>query len=309
VTALIVYGRPEWRARWSACLHAHLPDLDIRTPENPGNPADITCLLGSIPPEGFAALYPNLRVIFSEGAGVDIILGLRLPPQVMVVRIVDDTLSAMMTEYIVWSVLTLHRNIPAYRASQTAHQWQRIPATLAANRRVGILGLGALGTDAAHALRRFDFTVAGWSRSPRDVDGVACYHGADMLDSFLARTDILVCLLPLTPETRGIIDAELLARLPRGAAFINAARGGHVVQEDLIAALDEGQIAHAILDVTTPEPLPPENPIWAHPGITLTPHVASIATPESASASIAENIRRLEAGSPLLHLADRSRGY
>jgi len=307
--ALMVDGKPEWRDSWAECLRDLLPGFDIRTPAAPGNPDEITCLLSGRPQDGLLDLYPNLQVIFSEGAGVDRVMSLDLPERIVITRVVDDNLNAMMTEYVVWAVLAIHRDAARYREAQAAASWTKQPERLASQRPVGILGLGTLGTDAAIALRSLHFPVAGWSRTPREIPGIACFHGADMLGDFLARSEILVCLLPLTPETRGIIDASLLDRLPRGAGLVNAARGGHVVQADLIAALDRGQISHAVLDVTDPEPLPPDDPLWRRADVTITPHVASITTLRSASISIADNIKRLMAGQPLTHLVDRSRGY
>jgi glyoxylate/hydroxypyruvate reductase A len=171
------------------------------------------------------------------------------------------------------------------------------------------MGLGELGGDAARHLAILGFDTAGWSRSPRQVDGVTCFHGADGLAAFLARTEILICLLPLTDATRGIVNADLLAGLPEGATFINAGRGGHVVEADLLAALDSGQISEATLDVFQTEPLPEDSPLWAHPQVTVTPHIAAFSDPRALVDQVAENIRRDLAGEPLINTVDPERGY
>jgi glyoxylate/hydroxypyruvate reductase A len=179
----------------------------------------------------------------------------------------------------------------------------------AGTRRVGVMGMGALGRAALAQLRQLGFDCAGWNRSRRDEPGVRCYAGAEELPQFLARTDILVCLLPLTPETRGILDGALFDRLPAGASLVNAGRGGHLVEADLLAALERGQLVAAVLDVCEPEPLPPQHPFWQHPRIWLTPHVASMTQPGTAVEAVLENLRRHAAGLPLEGLVDRARGY
>ena len=184
-----------------------------------------------------------------------------------------------------------------------------MPAPDTARRRIGILGLGELGGDAARKLLALGFPVMGWSRRPKDIPGVEGFHGEAGLAAMLARSDILICLLPLTPDTRGVLNARSLGLLPRGAFLLNAARGGHVVQEDLLAALDQGQIAGAALDVFEPEPLPADHPFWAHPKVVLTPHAASITIPRSAAPQVVENIHRARAGRPLINLVDFGAGY
>jgi glyoxylate/hydroxypyruvate reductase A len=214
-----------------------------------------------------------------------------------------------MTEYVVFHVLRYHRRTPELERQQSEARWEQLHHALPWERRVGLLGLGVLGTDAADKLKALRFDVAGWSRTPRNLPGVTCFHGASGLAEFLARTEILVCLLPLTPETRGIINARTLATLPRGACIINAARGGHVVPVDLLAALDSGHVAYATLDVFDEEPLPPSHPFWRHPRITVTPHVASLTHPATALPYIVDNIRRFQRGEPMRNLVDLSRGY
>jgi glyoxylate/hydroxypyruvate reductase A len=197
----------------------------------------------------------------------------------------------------------------AYRAQQEKREWRQLSQKLARERRVGVLGLGVLGADAARVLRELRFDVAGWSRSPKELEGITCFHGSAGLAEFLARTEILVCLLPLTPETTGILNWETLAALPRGACVINAARGGHVDEADLLAELDSGHIAGASLDVFAQEPLDTEHPFWSHPRVIVTPHVASVTHARTAADHIAAQISRFEAGLPLEDVVDRRRGY
>jgi glyoxylate/hydroxypyruvate reductase A len=214
-----------------------------------------------------------------------------------------------MVEYVGWAVLGLHRDMPQYRRQQQRGDWKTIPVMPASGRRVGVLGLGELGRAVLASLRAFGFDCAGWSRSRHAIAGVQCHAGPDELPAFLARTEILVCLLPLTSETRGILNARLFSQLPYGARLVHAGRGQHLVAEDLLVALARGQIAEAVLDVTDPEPLPRLHPFWQHPNITLTPHIASMTQPETAARIVLDNLRRYEAGEPMVGLVDRTRGY
>jgi glyoxylate/hydroxypyruvate reductase A len=248
-------------------------------------------------------------VLFSVGAGVDQFDFSALPPDLTVVRMVEPGLTACMCEYVSWAVLSLHREVPLYLRQQRSSQWKEHPVRPAGTRRVGVMGMGNLGRAALAQLRALGFDCSGWNRSRRDEPGVHCYAGESELGSFLARTDILVCLLPLTSETRGILGQRVFDQLPRGAALVNAARGGHLVQADLLAALERGQLSAAILDVCEPEPLPQGHPFWNHPSIWLTPHVASATQAETAAEALVENLRRYEAGLPLDGVVDRSRGY
>jgi glyoxylate/hydroxypyruvate reductase A len=223
--------------------------------------------------------------------------------------VVDDSLTARMSEFITLHALRIHRQFPLYEAQQLEAAWRKHSHPPIAECTVGIMGMGVLGRDAAAKLRRVGFGIAGWSRTAKDLDGIACYHGAEGLAPFLARTRVLVCLLPLTPLTEGIIDTKLLAGLPEGASFINVARGQHLIDADLIAALDRGHIAGAVLDVFRAEPLAAAHPFWRHPKVTLTPHMASLSDPRTVIDQVIANLRLSQDGQPLLHRVDPGRGY
>ena len=295
---------------WQRALLALDPDLELREWPDAGDPAGIEYALVWRPPKGELKSYPNLKVIFSMGAGIDHLASdPELPAGVPVVRMVEPGLTVGMTEFVLMSVLTHHRFMLDYAAQRRNKIWREIVQVPPWDRRVGIMGLGVLGGDAAGKLAAMSFDVAGWSRSPKDLPGVTCFHGADGFVPFLERTDILVCLLPLTAETEGILDARVFAALPRGAALISLGRGSQVVEADLLAALESGQIGEATLDVFQHEPLPPDSPFWDHPRVVLTPHVAAMTIAKGACAFVIDNIRRHKAGRPLLHVVDLNKGY
>ncbi len=295
---------------WQRALHAADPDMTVHDWPYDGDPAEIEFALVWGPPRGALRRFADLKAIFSIGAGIDHLASdPELPDGVPVVRMVEPGLTAGMTEFVILGVLTHHRFMLDYAAQQRTRIWREIPQIAAARRRVGIMGLGVLGSEAADKVAALGFAVAGWSRSPKERPGISTFHGEAGLEPFLARSDILVCLLPLTVETEGILNARTFAALPRGAALVSTGRGGHVVEADLLAALDSGQIGGATLDVFREEPLPPESPFWAHPRVILTPHVASMTIPDSAAEAVVANIRRLRAGQPLHHVVDLRRGY
>jgi glyoxylate/hydroxypyruvate reductase A len=301
------WSRPE---PWRAAFQRLDPGVDFRVWPESGPVEEIEYALAWHHAPGSLMAYPRLKAIFSLGAGVEKLLNdKQLPRGVPIVRMVDRALTAGMTEYVLLHVLRYHRRVPELEALQGDDEWRELEAPPAWERRVGLLGLGVLGADAAMKLAGLGFEVAGWSRSPKRIDHVVSFAGEEGFAPLLARSEILVCLLPLTQATRGILNARTLAQLPRGAALINAARGGHVVESDLLAALDSGQIAHATLDVTAEEPLPPGHAFWRHPRITLTPHVASLTWPPTAAEHIIANIRRHEAGEPMGPLVDPEREY
>lgn len=295
---------------WTDHLRRLMPELEIRFPENETRVDDIVYCIAWKPQPGSLKRYPNLKVVFSMGAGVDGILAdSTYPRNVPLARVVDDTLSQGMTEYVVLHTLYWHRRGADLDALQKQSKWRQIAAPRADAVRVGILGFGVLGQAAAAALKALNYQLAGWSASPKQVDGVRTFHGPEGLAPFLAQTDILVCLLPLTPETKGILNAKTFAQLPKGACIINCARGGHLIEEDLIAALDSDHLRGATLDVFQTEPLPEASPLWNHPKVVVTPHVAAMTDPESFMRNVANTIRRMDQGLDPDNVVDFNRGY
>jgi glyoxylate/hydroxypyruvate reductase len=308
--ALLFRSSVDSAARWSGQLAGLMPGLDIRIWPQIGDPAQIDYALVWRPEPGLLASLPNLKLILSLGAGVDHILAdPHLPPGVPIARLVDPYLTDAMSEYVVLQVLRLHRRDLDYRAQQEAEIWRELPQKNAGERPVGILGFGEIGQDAGRKLKGLGFPVSGWSRRQRTVAGFSTYAGAAGLARLLAATEILVCLLPLTAETQGILCAETFAGLPKGAGLVNAGRGGHLVEEDLIPALDGGRLSAAALDVFRDEPLPAGHPFWRHPRILVTPHIAGTTNPLTAAPIVLDNIRRFEEGRPLLNRVDPARGY
>jgi glyoxylate/hydroxypyruvate reductase len=308
--ALLFRSTVDSSARWRAQLTRLTSELEVRVWPEMGNPAEIDYALVWRPEPGFLASLPNLKLILSLGAGVDHLLGdPQLPRHIPIVRLVDPHMTDAMSEYVVLQVLRLHRRDLDYRAQQEAGVWRELDQQNAVERRVGILGLGELGQDAAKKLTALGFDVAGWSRSEKTLAGIRSYAGPAGLQLLLGRSEILVCLLPLTAETEGILNASTLALLPKGAALVNAARGAHLVEDDLLAALASGQVSAAVLDVFREEPLPADHPFWHHPRVIVTPHVAAFTNPATAAPIILDNIRRFEEGRLLLNRVDPARGY
>jgi glyoxylate/hydroxypyruvate reductase len=296
--------------RWQTEIGRYIDDLDFRIHPEIGNPADIEVAVVWKPPPGLLASLPNLKLIASLGAGVDHILAdPELPRLVPIMRLVDPHMVAAMSEYILTQVLRLHRQDLTYLAQQREAVWKEHRQPNAGERRVGILGLGQFGADAAVKLKALGFDVAGWSRRPKAIDGIQSFHGEAGFAPFLACSDIVVCLLPLTSATENILNARSFALMPRGAMIVNVGRGGHVDEDDLLAALDSGQVGAAVLDVFRTEPLPAEHPLWRHPHVIVTPHVAAATNPPTAAALVADNILRLRAGRPLLNIVDPAQEY
>ncbi|MFO1147131.1 MAG: glyoxylate/hydroxypyruvate reductase A [Alsobacter sp.] len=304
---------------WTARLRDALPDIPVVVPGDIFDRRAVHYAVTWKHPAGALAGLPHLEAVFSLGAGVDHLFTDPKLPDVPILRVVDRDLTNRMSEYVVLHCLRILRQADVYRAQQAERLWRDDDVQPAAcDVRVGLLGLGVLGQDAARKLAVMGFDVAGWSRTPRAVEGITTFAGSEQLPAFLARTDILVCLLPLTDETRGIIDARLLAGLARqgrwrgrlsGPHLINAGRGPLQVETAMLAALDAGTLASATLDVFQTEPLPQDSPLWTHPKVTVTPHNAAVSEPHAVVNLIARQVRRHLAGEPFEHVVDRSRGY
>jgi len=294
---------------WADVFRQRAPELDFRLWPDIGDPTRVRFLAAWQPPDDLATRFPNLELLFSSGAGVDQFDFAALPTGLPVVRMVEPGIIRGMVEYVTHAVLDLHRDMPAYRRQQQRAEWTPLPVRPAGERRIGVLGLGSLGQAVLAQLLPFGFDCAGWSRSRHAVDGVRCHAGAQEFETFLRRTDILVCLLPLTDATRGVLNASLFERLPTGAALVHVGRGPQLVADDLVAALNAGRLSEAVLDVTEPEPLPQGHVLWSHPRVRVTPHIASMTQPGSAADAVLENLRRFEAGEPMVGLVDRDRGY
>jgi glyoxylate/hydroxypyruvate reductase A len=301
----------EYGRTWQQRLRDRDPGIDLRVyPDTMGAPEDIDACLVWAPPDGLMASLPNLKVVMSLGMGVDhIFQDERYPADVPVCRVVDNDLIERMSEWCVHSVLHYHRDGDKYDADQANCVWNPMPHMHATERRVGVMGLGAIGADTARKLKALNFDVAGWSRSPKDLPGIESFYGEDQIDAFLGRSDYVICLLPLTPETEDILNARAFDAMPKGGVVFNAARGAHVVDGDLIAALGSGQLSYAKLDVFREEPLPEDLPFWRHPKIRVTPHNAGITNPDTAVEQILDNYHRARDGQPLVNVVDPARGY
>lgn len=310
VETLVYFARSEPIEPWARVLGEEVPGLAVRRPEEVGAEDEVRYALVWKPPAGFFDRYPALRLTMVLGAGIDGLVGRTdLPAAVPVARLVDPDMSRMMAGYVLFAVLRYARDIPSFEAAQRESRWHYVRPREAREIRVGILGLGELGRTAATELARQGFDVAGWSRSPKEVAGIRAMAGLDSLEAFLARTEILVVMLPLTPETRRLLDRERLAQLPAGAKLVNVARGPIVDEAALVDALASGRLGGATLDVFEVEPLPAQSPLWRMPNVLVTPHLASIGLPDTGARQVAENIRRVREGRPILNRVDLSRGY
>lgn len=290
---------------FAAHFAAELPDLPFHRNTAP-DPTNVEYLVAWTAPADVANRFPNLKLLFSVGAGVDQLDLVALPPEVGVVRMLEPGLAEQMQEYVTLAVLGLHRDLPRYISQKSANLWQSGRNIPARERRVGVMGLGQLGKAVLQALAPFGFPLAGWSRSAQQIPGVETFTD---LSAFLSRTDILICLLPLTAETTDILDAELFANLPEGAALVHAGRGRQLDHQALLEALASGQLSNAWLDVTDPEPLPEAHPFWEHQQIVLTPHIACQTRADDGARHVIAGIRAYKAGLPISGLIDRARGY
>lgn len=299
---------------WAKRLQAAMPEeqVVIGPPHRdwPGDLSEIDIAVVADPPPEILYELPSLRLAQSIWAGVDgLIAAEAIPPGVPLVRLIDPALAEDMAEYVMANLLWLHRQHPLYARQQREHRWQQHHQVRAPGRHIGLLGAGEMGRAVARHARAFGFPVTAWARTPRTSGDFEVLSGADGLRAVLAQAEILVNLLPLTPETQGILRAETLALLPAGAAIISAGRGQHIIIADLLAALDNGRLGHAVLDVFPDEPLPGDHPLWSHEKVTITPHVAAATDPETASKIIASNVGRFRRGLPFEGIVNAERGY
>jgi glyoxylate/hydroxypyruvate reductase A len=294
---------------WRDTFDEQLTGLEVRIWPDAGNLADVEYLAFMHPDFDALPTFPNLKAMFSRSAGVEAFINHSKLPKVPLGKVEPPGGDPMMTEYVVMHVLRFHRDMPAYQAAQANREWRRTRIVRPEERRIGFLGYGMMAKAPALVLKSLGFPVSAWVRKPRENEEIPIFHGSDQLEPFLNQTDIAVCLLPLTRETEGIFCARTFAMMPRGAMLVNVGRGKHVVYEDLIRALDAGQLSYAALDALWPEPLPPESLLWLHPKVTVMPHVARRPTVAQLVTEITANIRSVEAGGGLLQEIDFTLGY
>lgn len=309
---LVRSGGPAALPDWQQGFAEALPEVEVRGWSDPEvDPARVRYVLVWAPEPGRIAGFPGLRAVFSTAAGVDhITRDPSLPPHLPIIRMGADEMAQTVGEYVAMAALMILRDAPRMARAHAAATWDHFePGRTAPQTTVGVLGLGWIGRHAAGMLRGLGFRVRGWTRTPRNVAGVECFAGPDGLDPFLAGSDILAGILPDTPDTRGLLDATRLSRLPRGAGLVSAGRGTLLVVPDLLAALDSGQVGAAVLDVFAEEPLPPDSPLWHHPRVMVTAHVAGFASRAARAHSVARAVRRLEAGERPENLYDPEQGY
>lgn len=307
--AILVLSNPLPSAPFAEALRRAAPDIPVWTEADAPPPDQVEAILAWRMKPGILPRYPNLRVLCSTGAGVDKLLVDDLPAHVPLTRVVDPSQGVEIAQYVVAQALGFTRDLALYARQQADAVWRRHPVRLASQCRVGVMGLGAVGQAIARAFLPLGYPVAGWSRSPRQLPGVQCHAGPDGLAAFLSHADILVCALPLTEETRGLLNRRTLARLPAGAFVVNVGRGEQLVEADLRALLDEGHLAGAALDVFEREPPPPDNWVWSHPAVRATPHIAAQASFDVVAAQCVDALRTVRAdGLPALAV-DRSVGY
>ncbi|RKZ85117.1 MAG: glyoxylate/hydroxypyruvate reductase A [Candidatus Parabeggiatoa sp. nov. 1] len=299
-----------WFVGLSAELKKHKPDLDLRIWPECGKREEIEIVLVWWSPLGVMQIFPNLKLIISLGASVDhILIDPDLPNSIPIVRLVSEGKTLQMAEYVTLAVLLFQRRFIEYQALQRSRRWEYLPAPDASSFTVGILGLGILGSMVAKKITTLGFPVQGWSRTPKAIAGVNCFYGREQLKLFLKICRVIVCLLPLTPETEGILCHETFSALPPGTYLINVGRGQHLVEADLLSALDSGQIAYACLDVFDTEPLPKAHLFWSHPRIILTPHISAPGHPDDLADCILDTIDCSLSGKPLEYAIDRNQGY
>lgn len=306
----ILYKGPTERGRtWQNAVTKALPDTLWLTWPNVPNPNAVDGIITWTLPENYPTDFPNVSAIFSVGAGVDQFNPASLSSEVRLVRMVDPSIVTQMKTWVLTAVMMLHRDYFRYQRQQCQNVWQPHDVKLPQECTVSVLGLGELGHNVAILLSQLGFNVQGWSRTKKHLDGVTTFAGDSPTKEMLSNTDILICLLPLTTSTTGILNAELLGQLPKGAALVNAGRGEHLNTNDLLYLLDTGHLSEAILDVFDREPLPENHAFWRHPKVHITPHIASVTRNDSAAITLVDNLQRWQAGRVMVGEVDKSKGY
>lgn len=307
---LLLLGKIKLIETWISLFQEKLPDLELRIWPDVRDTAEIDMVLAGFDLPDTLPQFSSLKLVISIGAGVDHILkNTSWMGDAVVIRLVAESLTAQMVEYVSLGVLSFQRRLRDYLALQNTQQWQYLPAPDAASFTVGILGLGVLGATVADQLKLFGFRIRGWSRTPKSLDGIECFHGTDQFHQFLSECRVLVCLLPLTPLTENILNLETFSALPQAAYLINVARGQHLVETDLITALNSGQISGALLDVFRTEPLPQTHPFWLDERIVMTPHIAAVTLPNEVIDQVVDAIEAIQTGKNLKNIVDINRGY
>ncbi len=307
--SVLFYSEGDDPKPWRQAFAAALPDMPFEIWPDVRDANAVHYALVWNPPSGLLKSLPRLRAILSLGAGVDALLADPTTPQLPVVRLVDAGLAPQMAEYAIYAVLHFHRCMPAYREQQNAAKWRPLAPVLASEWPVGVMGTGVIGGLIARQLVSLGYPVRGWSRSGANMEGVEVFAGNERLDAFLERCRVVVNVLPLTPQTTGILNAHRFAAMRRGSYVVNIGRGGHLVEADLLAALDSGHIAGAMLDVFGEEPLPASHRFWSHPGVIVTPHIAGVTVAAEAEAQVIANVMRMERGEQPVGVVDRGKGY
>lgn len=307
--ALVFYSQFDEPEPWRRALSDLLPGLDFRVDPDVGNPDEVHYVLAWQPPPGFFKRFKNLKLVTNLGAGVDSLAHRDDLPDVPISRLSDQGMLNLMRSYVLFAVIRYARDMPDFEQAKQRGEWHYIHPTPLHQTRVGVLGLGVLGATVARAMADLGFDVRGWDHAEKHIPGVATYSDPKDWDQFLGDIDILVNMMPLTPQTRGFLDADVFARLAKGAKFVNASRGQVVDEPALVEALQSGRLGGATLDVFVEEPLPKGHPFWTMENVFITPHLASITVPEMAAKDVAESIRRVQEGGEALHLIDPARGY
>ncbi len=307
---ILFYSEADSAEPWREAFARELPRIPFRVWPDSGPLASVRYALVWKPPRGFLAQFPNLKAILALGAGVDPIpTDPALPKGVPLLRLVDAGFPVQMTEYAMYAVLRFQRRMGEIEALQRQARWHQLDPFLVRDFPVGVMGLGVIGAVVAQRLAAAGYAIAGWTKSPKRLDGVEVFSGSAAFKGFLSRSRLVINALPLTPQTENILDAAAFAAMPRTGYIVNIGRGAHLVDQDLIAALDSGQLEGAMLDVFREEPLPSSHPFWHHPKIVVTPHVAAPTIASEVQAQVIENIRRLERGDPPVGMVDIARGY